>query len=129
MRNWKLPPTQRAPWEPTTQRDALVMRPSVAPARHLLEPHGQAHPRHRFLNWRFDLPGSSGIRLAIDPLEGVARRTVESSRKTHVQAESQVDRERRMAAPREFRGGEVVRPEQHGRPRADLVERTRSYAH
>src|SRR5216683_1432415 len=101
----------------------------VPPEAGRLEPHRQAHPRHRFLNRRVDLPGSSGIRLAIDALEAVARRSVEPPHQTHVQAEPQVDRERRMAAAREFRGGEVVRPEQHGRPRADLVERTRSDAH
>src|SRR5216683_2095756 len=101
----------------------------VPPESGGLEPHRQSHPRHRFLNRRVDLPGSSGIRLAIDALEAVARRSVEPPHQTHVQAEPQVDRERRMAAAREFRGGEVVRPEQHGRPRADLVERTRSDAH
>src|SRR2546425_9834418 len=70
-----------------------------------------------------------GVLFAFMALWRAPRRTMEPPRENAVQAEPQVDRERGMAAAREFRGGEVIRPEQHGRPRADLVERTRPDAH
>src|SRR3989442_14413026 len=53
---------------------------------------------------------------------------MEPPRENDVQAEPQVDRERGMAAAREFRGGEVIRPEQHGRPGAWLGRRSRGAA-
>src|SRR5947208_7207359 len=110
-------------------RSAITGRSADPTHEALLEPHRQSHSRHRPLNRRVDLPGPTGIRLAIDPLERVARRAVQPPRQADVEAEPQVDREPRMAAAGELRRREIVGAEQHGGSRPDLVERSRSDTH
>src|SRR5213592_4611961 len=115
-RHWRRVPERSPPcrtrmggiWAAWLIRSAITGRSVDRTHEALLEPHRQSHSRHRSLNRRVDLPGPTGVRLPIDPLERVARRAVQPPRQADVEAEPQVDREPRMAAARELRRREVI---------------------
>src|SRR5882762_7577341 len=56
-----------------TVKNGSEFSPERVKTRRALEPHRQSHLRHRLLNRRVDLPRPTGIRLAVDTLEGVGR--------------------------------------------------------